>query len=131
MSRLHSPFLLAWQFLLTRLRDVLVPRYLNGSETSTTELEHNLRFLAFMGEYQEMLGPVLELNVLEMLLALFKKPCESVQFCALEFASRLIAHKSFALKFVQAGVVDVLLAVPTNRPIYLEASIAWCLSGEY
>ena len=126
------------RFLFTRVRDILAPAFFASLRSATpaktpvrrtVELEHALKCLASMGEYQEVLPPLLELNMLPVLVDLIQCGHEGVQFGVLELASRLIAHKTFALKFVNAGGVDVLLSVPTSRPIFLEASIAWCLSG--
>jgi len=97
------------------------------------ELEYTLRCLSFLGEYHETLSPVSDMGLLETLLHLLRssKASELLKFYTLELCSRLMAHKSFAVKFSEANGIELLLSLPEQfpRPLFFYPSIAWCLSG--
>jgi len=70
-------------------------------------------FLSFVpvAPQQEMLTPFFQEEGMELVMSLLKHKDLGVLFFALEYVSRLLAHKKVALAFVQGGGVEVLLRI--------------------
>ena len=58
-----------------------------------------------------MLAPFFQEDGVELIMSLLRHKELGVLFCALEYVSRLLAHKKVALAFVQGGGVEVLLEI--------------------
>ncbi|KAL3222634.1 hypothetical protein MRX96_028410 [Rhipicephalus microplus] len=96
----------------------------------TVEMQQRLilQYLTPLGEYQELLGAVLEAKTLHLLLhyANLKENRDvRLAFEALKYLAALLCHKKFALEFITVGGLQRLLEV--HRPSVAATGVSICL----
>ncbi|XP_077546411.1 lisH and WD40 domain-containing protein mahjong [Haemaphysalis longicornis] len=96
----------------------------------TVEMQQRLilQYLTPLGEYQELLGAVLEAKTLHLLLhyANLKENRDvRLAFEALKYLAALLCHKKFALDFINVGGLQRLLEV--HRPSVAATGVSICL----
>ncbi|XP_050032227.1 DDB1- and CUL4-associated factor 1 isoform X2 [Dermacentor andersoni] len=96
----------------------------------TVEMQQRLilQYLTPLGEYQELLGAVLEAKTLHLLLhyANLKENRDvRLAFEALKYLAALLCHKKFALEFIAVGGLQRLLEV--HRPSVAATGVSICL----
>lgn len=87
-----------------------------------------LQYLTPLGEYQELLGAVLEARTLHLLLHyanLKENKDVRLAFEALKYLAALLCHKKFALEFIAVGGLQRLLDV--HRPSVAATGVSICL----
>ncbi|KAM7301190.1 DDB1 and CUL4-associated factor 1 isoform X3 [Ixodes scapularis] len=87
-----------------------------------------LQYLTPLGEYQELLGAVLEARTLHLLLHyanLKENKDVRLAFEALKYLAALLCHKKFALEFIAVGGLQRLLEV--HRPSVAATGVSICL----
>lgn len=96
----------------------------------TAEMQQRLilQYLTPLGEYQELLGAVLEARTLHLLLRymdLRQNKDVRLAFEALKYLASLLCHKKFALEFIAVGGLQKLLEV--HRPSVAATGVSICL----
>ncbi|KAK8774355.1 hypothetical protein V5799_011114 [Amblyomma americanum] len=96
----------------------------------TVEMQQRLilQYLTPLGEYQELLGAVLEAKTLHLLLHysnLRENRDVRLAFEALKYLASLLCHKKFALEFIAVGGLQRLLEV--HRPSVAATGVSICL----
>lgn len=93
----------------------------------------SVQCLQRLGEYQEVLGPVLHERGVDVCLALLQRESASATFSkpkallpdVLKLICALAAHRKFSALFVDRGGVQLILAAPRNSQTY--TGISLCL----
>ncbi|MCO5576210.1 hypothetical protein L7F22_030018 [Adiantum nelumboides] len=93
----------------------------------------SVQFLQRLGEYQEVLGPVLRERGVDVCLTLLQRESAGVVFTrpkamlpdVLKLICALAAHRKFSALFVDRGGVQLILAAPRNSQTY--TGISLCL----
>lgn len=83
--------------------------------------------MSILGEYLQVLGPVLSEKGIPVCITLLKRPDVYFQFIVLKTLATFFAHKKFCTLFVDAGGLQVLLEVP--RVSHTVGGIAIALYG--
>lgn len=110
------------------------PSFLQGltpQEMSRRAVLYGLSCLTAMGEYQEVLAPFFQEDGVKIVLQGLQRTDPSCRLAAIELTSRLLAHKKFAMCFVQdAAGVDKLVELSEGEQAFqLHAALAMCLFG--
>lgn len=104
-----------------------------GPELARRGVQYGLACLTAMGEYQEMLTPFFQEETLglDVVTQGLERPDLWCRLAAVELVSRLLAHKKFAMAFVQqARGVETIVALSVSPQAYqLHAALAMCLFG--
>ena len=111
-----------------------LPPFLQGltpQEMTRRAVLYRLSCLTAMGEYQEVLAPFFQEEGVELVLQGLQRTDLSCRLAAIELTSRLLAHKKFAMCFVQdAAGVDKLVELSEGEQAFqLHAALAMCLFG--
>lgn len=94
------------------------------------ELLYTIDCIANMGEYQEIMEPALQENVLGSVMSLIQSGCREILFHTLKLVSHLLAHKKFGFSFVRAGGVERLIELAEYPSAsYYHGPISMCLLG--
>ncbi len=104
---------------------------LTAPEMARRNVLYGLSCMTAMGEYQEVLAPFFQEDGLALVLQGLQRPELGCRLAAIELTSRLLAHKKFAMTFVQeAAGVDRLVALSEGEQAFqLHAALAMCLFG--
>ncbi|GIX72745.1 hypothetical protein CDAR_65531 [Caerostris darwini] len=87
-----------------------------------------LEYLTPMGEYQDLLGHIVEEKALPLILKyidLHKNPDVRLAFEALKYLASLLCHKKIAMEFLNIGGLQLLLKVPF--PSIAATGVSLCL----
>eukprot|EP00898_Chlorokybus_atmophyticus_P007939 jgi/Chlat1/8146/Chrsp76S07604 len=92
-------------------------------------MRYSIQCMACMGEYLECLGPVLQERGVDVVVHLLRRHGGDLVLLndTLHMVCALVAHRRFATLLVDAGGVQLLLALP--RAPYTYAGISFCLFG--
>ncbi|XP_074658215.1 DDB1- and CUL4-associated factor 1-like [Tubulanus polymorphus] len=96
--------------------------------TSAMKSRLIVQYLTIMGEFQELLGFMLEHNALELVFTftdLKRNSDVRLAFEALKFLASLLCHKKFSIEFIAEGGVRRLLRV--QRPSVAATGVSMCL----
>ena len=105
----------------------------SSEKLATLREWYSVQCLERLGEYVEVLGPVLHERGVDVCLALLQRESESTStmkpkhmLCdILKLICALAAHRKFSSLFVDRGGVQLILAVPRNTQTY--TGISLCL----
>lgn len=111
-----------------------LPAFLRGlspQEMSRRAVLYRLSCLTAMGEYQEILAPFFQEKGVDIVLRGLERGEPGCLLAAIELTSRLLAHKKFAMTFVQeaAGVEHLITLSEGPQAFQLHAALAMCLFG--
>ena len=95
------------------------------------ECSYAIQCIACLGEYQETLKPILESDVLSVILPLLRSVHKSLRLDIVDLLWHLLAHKRFSSIFVDRGGVQLLLDIVTQHELEhpLHHCILLCFTG--